>query len=137
MSPALIKYCIDTNIIIYTMNGLRPAVDLMIEAQNHEIFYPVVVEAELYSSAELTKEDMQDIREVLDLGEIIEINSLIGLKAGELRRISKIKYNKNLKLPDALVAAVAINQSATLVTRNYDDFKHLLKEGLTVYNPFA
>ncbi len=80
MSPALIRYCIDTNIIIYTMNGLRPAVDFMIIAQNHEIIYPVIVEAELYSSAELTKEDMQDIREVLDLGEIIDINSIMALK---------------------------------------------------------
>ena len=27
------KYCVDTNIIVYTMNGLEPAINFMKEAQ--------------------------------------------------------------------------------------------------------
>jgi len=137
MSQNLVRYCLDTNIVVYTLNGLVPAVEFMKEAQNNsEIVYPVIVEAELFSSAKLTREDMQDLRDILDLGEIIEVNSSIALKAGELRRISINNYNKKLKLPDALIAATAIVTSAVLVSRNQDDFNHLLNHGLNFYNPF-
>ncbi len=47
------KYCIDTNIIVYTMNGLKPAIDFMKKAQDEEIIYSVIVEAELFSSSKL------------------------------------------------------------------------------------
>jgi len=137
MFLVMTSYCIDSNIVIYTLDGLEPVVTFMTDAQNQEIIYPVIVEAELYSSSKLSSEDMQDIRDILDLGEIIEVNSTIGLIAGKLRRISRSKYNQKLKLPDALVAATAINQFATLITRNYDDFKHLQNEGLEIYNPFV
>jgi len=131
MFLVMTSYCIDSNIVIYTLDGLEPVVTFMTDAQNQEIIYPVIVEAELYSSSKLSSED------ILDLGEIIEVNSTIGLIAGKLRRISRSKYNQKLKLPDALVAATAINQFATLITRNYDDFKHLQNEGLEIYNPFV
>ena len=131
------KYCVDTNMIVYTMNGLEPAVDFMREAQEKEITFSVIVEAELFSSAKLTEEDMHDLRKVLDLGEIIEVNSSIALKAGELRCLSRINQNISLKLPDALIAATAIEQTATLVTRNADDFDHLRDYGLQLWNPFS
>ena len=78
------KYCIDTNIIVYTMNGLKPAIEFMQRAQNEEIIYSVIVEAELFSSSKLTDEDINDLRNILELGEIIEVTSSIALKAGEL-----------------------------------------------------
>lgn len=97
----------------------------------------MIVEAELFSSSKLTEEDVADLRKVLDLGEIIEVNSPIALKAGELRRLCKIDHNISLKLPDALIAATAIKHAATLVTRNADDFDHLLDYGLQLWNPFS
>ncbi len=130
------KYCVDTNIIVYTMNGLEPAVNFMKKAQNNGIVYSVIVEAELFSSLKLTEEDIHDLRSILDLGEIIEVNSTVALKAGELRRVSKSNCNRSLKLPDALIAATAIEHAATLVTRNEDDFRHLLDFGLKLLNPF-
>ena len=121
------------------MNGLEPAIDFMKEAQGMEteIIFSVIVEAELFSSSKLTEEDMNDLRKVLDLGKIIEIDSPIALKAGELRRLCKIDHNISLKLPDALIAATAIEQAATLVTRNADDFDKLLEYGLQLWNPFS
>ncbi|MEW5921402.1 MAG: PIN domain-containing protein [Bacillota bacterium] len=49
------------------------------------------------------------------MGDIIEVNSSIALKAGELRRQSKEIFNRSLKLPDALIAATAIEHAAVLV----------------------
>jgi len=92
----LTKYCVDTNIIVYTMNGLEPAVSFMKKAQNEEIIFSVIVEAELFSSWKLTEEDIYDLRNVLELGEIIEVNSSIALKAAELRRLSKVRFNRSL-----------------------------------------
>ncbi len=131
------RYCIDTNIIVYTMNGLEPAAEFMKTAQNEEIIYSVIVEAELFSSWKLTEEDINDLREILDLGEIIEVNSSLALKAAELRRLSKVNFNRSLKLPDALIAATAMEHAAVLATRNEDDFNHLADYGLKLFNPFS
>ncbi|MCL5779525.1 MAG: PIN domain-containing protein [Firmicutes bacterium] len=66
----------------------------------------------------------------------MEVNSKIARKAGDLRNISRNIYKKKLKLPDAIIAATAIEYSAILVTRNENDFCHLLEHGLSLYNPF-
>lgn len=63
------------------------------------------------------------------------VTSELALKAAELRALSKKKYQRKLKLPDAIVAATALLNSAVLVTRNVDDFRHLQAEGLFLWNP--
>jgi predicted nucleic acid-binding protein len=45
----------------------------------------------------------------------------------------KLRKNHSIKLPDALIAATALNGGYILVTRNETDFKNL---GLQIYNPF-
>jgi hypothetical protein len=44
-----------------------------------------------------------------------------------------IRKEKSIKLPDAIIAATAVQYSAILVTRNTKDFKAL---ALETYNPF-
>jgi len=132
----LIKYCVDTNIIVYTLQGLEPAIRFMKDNENIELIFSVIVEAELFSSSKLTKEDEHDLRIILELGDIIDINSQVALKAGKLRRLSKSHQNRTLKLPDALIAATAIEYEAVLTTCNEDDFAHMSNYGLTMYNPF-
>ncbi|KYH32796.1 PIN domain protein [Moorella mulderi DSM 14980] len=66
----------------------------------------------------------------------MDVDSKVALKAAELRALSKKDYNRKLKLPDAIVAATALLLSAVLVTRNVEDFKHLRRHGLHLYNPF-
>ncbi|KKM10732.1 hypothetical protein SY88_11570 [Clostridiales bacterium PH28_bin88] len=135
----LIKYLLDTNIIIYNKKGLTPAVEFLAEIEENpevEIIYSTIVEAELFSYPNLTAEDERQFEDALKTGEIIDVNSKIARKAGELRKISRNIYNKKLKLPDALVAATAMEHAATLITRNENDFNHLLNHGLSLYNPF-
>jgi predicted nucleic acid-binding protein len=38
-----------------------------------------------------------------------------------------------MKLADAMIAATALEQNLTLVTRNVDDFKNI---GILLFNPF-
>lgn len=58
-------------------------------------------------------------------------------ESAELRALSKKNYQRNMKLPDAIVAATAFVYSSVLVTRNVGDFDHLLSKGLQILNPFA
>jgi len=109
----------------------------MKKALKEEIIFSVIVEAELFSSWKLTDEDFSDLRDILDLGEIIEVSSSIAIKAAELRRLSKAKSNRSLKLPDALIAATAMEHAAVLITRNEDDFRYLFDHGLELLNPFS
>lgn len=132
------KYLLDTNIIIYNMKGLTQVVEFLKyleEHQGNEIIYSIIVEAELFSFPNLTEQEKNFFEDLLTIGEVIEVDSKIARKAAELRRISWNLYNKKIKLPDAIVAATAIEYSAMLVTRNEKDFIHLLSHGLNLYNP--
>ncbi|MBS3975427.1 MAG: type II toxin-antitoxin system VapC family toxin [Syntrophomonadaceae bacterium] len=132
------RYVVDTNIIIYTLKGMREAVQALeqLEEDALEVYYSTIVEAELFSFHELTTEQKVRIRGILDLGEIVDVDSEVALKAAELRALSKKNYQRKLKLPDAIVVATAFLYSATLITRNVDDFKYLRDYGLRLWNPF-
>ncbi len=137
--PASNRYIVDTNIVVYTLQGIKNAIEAMekLEDNNIEVYYSTIVEAELFSFHELTKEQKVKIRSILDLGEIIDVDSEIALKAAELRALSKKHYQRSLKLPDAIIAATAFVYSSVLVTRNVGDFEHLLNHGLQILNPFG
>lgn len=136
--PVFDRFVVDTNIVIYILQGLEEIVNAMeeLEDDDTEVYYSTIVEAELFSFHELTKEQRLKIRGILDLGEIIDVNSEIALKAAELRALSRKNYQRKLKLPDAIVAATAFVHSAALITRNAEDFSHLRDHGLCIWNPF-
>lgn len=133
------KYVIDTNIVIGTMQGIIEVANFMekVEVNQSQVLYSVIVEAELFSSHLLTEEDKVNLRQLLNMGEIIDVDSEVALKAAQLRALSRELCQRRMKLPDALVAATAVLHSATLVTRNIDDFKHLRQHGLRLYNPLT
>lgn len=137
--PVSNRFLVDTNIVIYILQGLEEIVKAMevLEDDNIEVYYSTIVEAELFSFHELTKGQRVKIRGILNLGEIIDVNSEIALKAAELRALSRKNYQRKLKLPDAIVAATAFTYSAALITRNVEDFSHLRDHGLCIWNPFS
>ena len=51
-----------------------------------------------------------------------------------LDRTAQIRRNYRSKLPDALIAACAIEADSILVTRNVNDFQRI--SGINVLNPF-
>ena len=57
----------------------------------------------------------------------IGLDELISDRAVDIRR------SHNIKLPDAIIAATAIENDLILVTRNTDDFKNT---SVKLYNPF-
>jgi len=68
--------------------------------------------------------------ELLKFSTIIPVDEAVANQAIHIRQQTNIK----LPVPDAVIAATALNLSANLVTRNYRDFKSIA--GLEVDNPF-
>ncbi|MTJ30650.1 type II toxin-antitoxin system VapC family toxin [Aphanizomenon sp. UHCC 0183] len=125
------KYLYDTNIFIYFL-----ADDITVNSwfteeflNLHEILVSPIIRIELLSFVGLSKEEEQSIEDLLS-----QFNTVQLLREIENQTI-QIKRQYKIKLPDAIIAATAVNQDAFLVTRNIGDFKGIT--GLKIENPFV
>lgn len=75
-----------------------------------------------------TKEGFIKCSEFIQCAIILDLDENIVHRCIEIKRMSKIK------LPDAIIAATAIEKGLILVTRNQDDFKELSE--LKMLNPY-
>ena len=124
------EFLIDTNIIIYYLNGTIP--------ENHyervsDIFrdsfnISTISKIEVLGWYRITDTNKLRVRRFLENANIIYLDEAIEEKTIE------IKQNVKMDAPDAIIAATALRYKLTLVTRNEKDFKKV--EGLNLYNPF-
>jgi predicted nucleic acid-binding protein len=101
---------VDTDVFI---DHLRGAVELKVG--KHRLHYSVVTRAELFagtSATDLVTRLLAPFRE-------IQLDRAIAERAGRLRR------ETGVRLPDALVAATALERSLSLSTRNVKDFENV------------
>lgn len=119
------KYLIDSNIIIYHLNGDDLATDFLTLNKNQcaisQITYIEVL------SFDFTPEQEQDVKEFLEGFKIIDLNKAIAIQATVNRKL------KRIKIPDNIIAATAQMNDLILVTRNIDDFNSL---SVQLLNPF-
>ncbi len=133
------RFLVDTNILIYASKADKKAAAFMRQLftdRAKEFLCSVITEAELFSKT-TSNEIKGKIDALLDEAMIIEINSDIARKAGGIRAGAEdIGYK--IKLPDALIAATAILENATLVTHNTADFLKIKDfENLNILDPIA
>ena len=110
---------LDTNAIIYLQKGM-----LAKPLPKGCYFISVISEMELLSFHGLSNEQEKRLRRFIDAIGFIEINKNIKNRAIELRK------NYRLKLPDAIIAAPAIENDLELVTLDKDLYN---KPGLHIY----
>ncbi|MDJ0674161.1 MAG: type II toxin-antitoxin system VapC family toxin [Calothrix sp. MO_167.B42] len=125
------RYLYDTNIFIYYLAG-EAIVDLLFAEyflNLHDILISPIVRIELLSFSGLSEDEEQLIEDLLS-----QFSSVPLLREIEDQTI-QLKRRYKIKLPDAIIAATALNQDAFLVTRNISDFKGIA--GLKVENPFS
>jgi predicted nucleic acid-binding protein len=123
------RYLIDTNVVsdyfvaALPLKGLR-FMDAVMDAVP---VLSVITQIELLCwKTDLKKE--QNIKDFIADSEIVEITPSI------IEHCVKIRRNKKIKTPDAIIAATALSLSYTLLTNNEKDFSRI--DGLKIINPF-
>jgi len=125
------KYIIDTNILIYYLDGSIPKKQLK---KVEKIFLDsfnisTITKIELLGWQKISKTMISKIARFIQNAEVYYIDSSIENKAIEIKQKFKIA------IPDALIAATALLNNFTLVTRNQHDFNKISE--LKIYNPFT
>jgi predicted nucleic acid-binding protein len=105
MNPSFV---LDTNITLYYLGGR-----LQSSLPSGHYSASIIIEIELLSYPSLTPTDEQQIKSFLAQIQILNLTESIKKIAIDLR-----KQNR-LKLPDAVIAATALNLGATLLTNDF------------------
>jgi predicted nucleic acid-binding protein len=123
------RFLIDTNVIIGVLKGALPRKNALKLSKiiDEDFNVSTIVNIETLGFHAITPEDLIRSEKLLLRAKVIYVNKIIEQKAIEIRQ------QKKMKLGDAIIAATALVNNLTIVTRNESDFYGL---GLTIYNPF-
>lgn len=110
-------YLPDTNIFIYALAGLTPYAEFLRKCIIQErLGISVIVVAEFLSGAE--KKEGSAFEKLLSCIEPLPVTGDIAIEAARYRK----RFKRELKLPDALIAASCKIYKTTLVSNNLRDF---------------
>lgn len=98
---------LDTNIILYLLNGDETLAELLNDKQ---FYISIITELELLAYKGITEKEEQVINEFVSQCKIISINSAVKKESIRIRR----KYNT--KLPDSVIIATALYLNLPLIT---------------------
>ena len=113
-----------------------------LRSQGNRVYFSEATRGELHSWGSASPADLTTADALLaSVDGTLDIDSAISTKAGELRRLSSQSVGQpcptcgkriggKLKLPDALIAATAITEGATLVTNNGSDYQALVDQNV-------
>jgi predicted nucleic acid-binding protein len=123
-------YLIDTNVIIDYVGEILPneALDLIDSIINGHFFISVINQIELLGFSGITQ------MEELKFQEFIDASLTISLTHEVIDKTIQIRKKYRIKLPDAIIAAIALVHGLTLLTRNTKDFERI--EEIAVSNPY-
>lgn len=121
---------IDTNILIYYLNqqlpeSVKAAVDEHILSGST---ISIITRIEVLGWQGHTEQSLIAAKALLSLFEEINLHQAIADCCIQIRKTYRIK------LPDAIIAATALVQKQTLMSRNEDDFIKIA--GVALFNPF-
>jgi len=123
------RFLIDTNAAIDYLagklpkNGVNEIERILVDKVG---VISIIVKIELLSFSPPNPEDLQIIEALINQCTLIYLDEDIAEKTYLLRREHRIK------LPDAIIAATALANQFTLITRNTTDFRNI--NGLTFIN---
>lgn len=121
------RFLIDTNILIYYLNGTAPTnKEVETALLDNNFVISSITFTEILSWKSLSEDDIQLITKRFSSIEIISPDREISIEAAKIRRYHFVK------LADALIAASAIHLNIPLVTNDLSDFKQI-KELQTIY----
>jgi hypothetical protein len=118
---------IDTNVIIYYLNGDQVAVDFISRYVSNILAISFITKIEVMSYP-YTAEEENVVERFLGQFKLIMMDDSM------LKESYKLRRQKKVPLADAIIAATAIVNHQKLVTRNTSDFKNI--ERLHIINPY-
>ena len=107
------RYLLDTNAVIALLQGNSNLINLLKDADWLGI--SVISQIEFLAFSDLTEADIKLFQRFLKRVSVINLSSENELL---IKQIISIRQQYRLKLPDAIIAAMAKQNSATLVTRD-------------------
>lgn len=115
-----INFLADTNAILYFLSGNR-CMETFISCN---FAVSIISEMELLSYSKMTSDEETKIQGFLDQNRLVSITDDIK------RRTIQIRKNYNIKLPDAIIAASAIENDLVLITADtgFEKIKELKLE---------
>jgi hypothetical protein len=124
------RYLLDSNTVIDYIARLHPekSRQWLNQIIDEEINTSVITKIEVLSF-DPDKDDNYSV-----LVDFFEAASIFDLSADIVSKTIQIRQKQKIKLPDAVIAATALCNGFTLVSRNTKDFKNI--EGLEVINPY-
>ncbi len=121
-------YLLDTNILIYYFNGnMECAVKDKVSMLIRKSFQISIISKMEFLGFPFNSQEKLKAEQFMEYATIRTLTDKI------VQHVIDIRKEKSIKLPDAIIAATAVQYSAILVTRNTKDFKAL---ALETYNPF-
>jgi toxin FitB len=124
------RFLIDTNILIYFADGKIPTdqAEKITQILQSSFLISTISRIEFLGWNKLSGDNLAKAEAFLASAQVFYVDSTIEAKATELKRLYK------MATPDAIVAATALANQLTLVTRNTKDFERITT--LALYNPF-
>lgn len=101
------SFLVDTNMLIMLIDGNDRVAELL---NDSVIYVSFITELELLSASGLDQSQIEIIEKLLSDCIVIDINPTIKSTAISIRRTTKVK------LPDAIIAATAINLEVPVIT---------------------
>jgi tRNA(fMet)-specific endonuclease VapC len=120
------RYVLDTNAIVALLQGNLQLIELLKDAD--WLGVSVISQIEFLVFPGLTQDDRQIFDQFLQR---VQVLGLVAIDAVLIKKIIEIRQQYRLKLPDAVIAAMAIQNSASLVTADREFAKVTI---LTVIN---
>ncbi len=120
-------YLIDTNAVIDFFNGSLPLKGQQLLAAIVPAI-SVITYIELFSSAKLTAAEQAQLQKFVQMATVYDTMS----QAIVVQTIG-IRQQRKIKIPDAIIAATALVNGCTLITRNVADFRQI--DNLQIIDP--
>ncbi len=123
------RYLVDTNAVIDYLGSKLPTFGMFLinSLVNSNLNISIISKIELLGF-NTTTEDHQLLVNFINDANLINLTDLIVERTIAIRKLYKIK------LPDAIIAATALENKLILITRNMFDFQNIA--GLTIINPY-
>jgi hypothetical protein len=124
------RYLLDSNTVIDYIGRLHPdkCRQWLNQIIDEEINTSIITKVEVLSF-DPDKDDNYPV-----LVDFFEAANIFDLTGDVVSKTIQIRQKQKMKLPDAVIAATALCNGFTLVSRNTKDFKNI--EGLEVVNPY-